>query len=495
MEEQPTSPTSPAAEAPKKSSPIKSLIMLVICCGGFFWAYKTIRQEMQPTADLSRLMRSSELAERIDGARQLGEVKPENLQASVAILIAAQSDSDDGLRAMLAWALGNDTLTAMTANNKAVGGEACQALLKALGDQSEVVRAAAADAFERIVKASKPETFPTESAPVITALVGLMNDPAKLVRKNSGLTLAAFGSIFGIEPPPSLLDGLAKLEQADSRAQVALTLGSFKTGIEPIVKALTLALKDTQPEVRSNAAASLRKFGPDAAPALSSLIPLVDDPFVPPVVPPPKPTLFVAVKASGPPPGEAPPVDPATQAVKTIGQIVEAQIGKGETPPAEAMTALLMAFKSSRDVLKDAAAGVFQKLRKGASAIVPELIVNLTESIPDPDSRFGPMAASTLGDVAPESAKAGDAIAALISALDAKTPATRSNAIIALGRFGPAASAALPKLKEIGDANPDLAASIKTASDRIEGKIPTEAPQRKGGRRGGGGGGPRAKGA
>ncbi len=228
---------------------------------------------------------------------------------------------------------------------------------------------------------------------------------------------------------------------------------------------------------------------------LGGVRPLVDDPFVPPVVPPPKPTLFVAVKASGPPPGEAPPVDPATQAVKTIGQIVEAQIGKGETPPAEAMTALLMAFKSSRDVLKDAAAGVFQKLRKGASAIVPELIVNLTESIPDPDSRFGPMAASTLGDVAPESAKAGDAIAALISALDAKTPATRSNAIIALGRFGPAASAALPKLKEIGDANPDLAASIKTASDRIEGKIPTEAPQRKGGRRGGGGGGPRAKGA
>jgi HEAT repeat protein len=484
-------------QAPKKRFDIKSLILLVACCGAFFWAYTRIREELKPNADLVRLLQSSDVAEREDAARKLGAVDPEYVPKAVKLLIGAQSDSDERVRAIAVWSLGNSVVAALKVENKEISREAAQALFQALGDEAAEVRASSAESFTQIAKVTKADTFPSEVAPVVSKLAGLLNDGSDRVRRGGRNALSAFAASMAIEPPSALLDELVHAKLPETRAEAALTLGSFKAGAESTVKALTIALKDTEPLVRSSAAVAIRMFNAGGLPALSNLIVVLDDPYVPPAPPAPPSGPLTPVtpqtRSAGGGGGnsQSAATDPATEAVKTIGPLLEAQIAKGETPPAEALAGLLKSLKSTRPTLRDAAIQVFQRIRKGASAIAPDLIRELTESIPNPNSVFGPIAAATLGDIGPGSPMASDAIAALTSALDAKTSATRANAVEAIGRFGPAASSARSRLKEVAEADKDLTATVKTAIDRIEGKIPPDTPRRRGGRggRGGGGGG------
>ena len=165
-----------------------------------------------------------------------------------------------------------------------------------------------------------------------------------------------------------------------------------------------------------------------------------------------------------------------------------AQVEKGVTPPDDLVEALTKALHSERPALRDSAEDALRRIGKGASAAIPGLIKELADSTPKSEAGFGPTAALTLGDIAPGTERAGEAIAALTSALDAKDQGTRMAAAQGLGRFGPAAVAALPKLLEIGEdkaAGAEFAATVKSASDRIEGKTPPDSPRRKGqGRRG-----------
>lgn len=503
MDEKPIDPASTSGRLEKKPFQVKSLILVVACAAGFFFAYKKITDEMKPNSDLVHMIESSEPSERVEGASRLGMVEPQNAQDSIVLLIEKQPDSNSQVRAKIALSLGTLTLLELKTEEKPKqpkAKEAVLALTKALEDESEDVRWAAVDSIDRIVKASTPETFPTEIMPVASTLTGVLNDPSEYLRRSARATLSAFGTKLAIAPPAVLVEMLAKGKLADSRALAAFALGSFQAGTEPTVKALITALKDEDAAVRSNSAISLGKFGLASVSALPSLAALSADPFVPPVIPPPRPSPFVAVAApAGGPMGggveKIPPADPATQAAKAIGLIAEAQAAQGEMAPLDVATALYKTLKASRPDLVNGGKEAFQKARKGASAAIPELVKDLNESIPDADSPFGPVAAVTLGDIGPDSPMANDAIAALISALGAKSHGTRLNAVTSLGRFGPAAVAAIPKLKEAAEADKELETAVKTAIDRLEGKSPPEAPQRKGGRGGRGGAGSRAKGA
>jgi HEAT repeat protein len=491
MDEKPVEPVPPSSEkpvvAPKKRSTVKSLILLVACCGAFAWAFVKIRDELKPTANQARLLRSSDLSERLDGIRQLGDVKPESIETAAELLVATATDQDEKVRGMAIWSLGNLTQGAIKAQNKPVTVKTAQALSTALGDTSKDVRLPAIESISQLAKVSTAETFPVDRASVVSTLVGLLNDPEERVRKSSGMALGQFASSQSMEPPSGLIDVLDQAKLADSRVQAASALGSFKAGTEPAIKALIRALKDSDPVVRMASAIALGKFGLNAASALPSLVELAGDSYVPPSPPPPDPNLPPGIVRVRPAPPEP---DPPVEAVKAIGQIVEAMSAKGEFASNEVSAALLKCLKTGRDPLKNAAADVFRRVRKGASAAVPELVVDLTESIPKPESTFGPIAASTLGDIGPGSPRANEAIAALISALDAKVATTRSNAVAALGRFGPASIAAMPRLKELAEADKDLAAPVKMAIDRIEGKIPPDPPRRRGGGGGGGRGRP-----
>jgi HEAT repeat protein len=174
------------------------------------------------------------------------------------------------------------------------------------------------------------------------------------------------------------------------------------------------------------------------------------------------------------------------QAARTIGRIVQSQVEKGITPPPEAVEALTKALHSDRSELKEAAEEALKRVGKGASAAIPALIKDLVDATPKTEASPGLSAAEILGDVAPGTERAGEAISALITALDAKDVGLRRAVARALLKFGPAASTALPRLQELAnDPDPSVVLAAKAASDRIEGKTQPESARRKGqGRRG-----------
>jgi HEAT repeat protein len=330
----------------------------------------------------------------------------------------------------------------------------------------------------------------------------LLADSSEITRRSARKAIVSLGSRKPLAPPPALIDLLSQGQLADSRAQAATALGAFGEGAEGTVKALILALKDGEPDVRNNAAVALQSFGPGAAPAFPGLIALLDDPFIPP--PPPAAEMPISKSSStgggggggggrGQQAVQPAKTDPPVEAARTIGRIIETQIAKSETPSPEALASLSKTLKASRPAIREAAEEALKRIGKGASSLVPALIQDLTGSIPDPEAHFGPTAATALGNIAPGSPTTPEAIAALVAALDAKAPETQSSAVVALGRFGTSGATAIPRLKEVKEANPSLATSIQTTIDRLEGKAPPEAPRRKGGRGGGGGGGARKK--
>ena len=92
----------------------------------------------------------------------------------------------------------------------------------------------------------------------------------------------------------------------------------------------------------------------------------------------------------------------------------------------------------------------------------------------DPDHRaeHSIRIVEALGRIAPGSAMAGESIAALLEALNPEEPDLNVVAAKAIGEFGPAASAAVPKLLEtlrraIADRKAWLAASAAAAVGRI----------------------------
>jgi HEAT repeat protein len=490
MDETPIEPTSTnptGSEASKKQSLTKSLTLVLVALVAGGWAAYTIRNELKPNAEMARLLRSSDVSDRLDAVRRLGMVEEPMYQTAVPMLLAVDSDSEDIVRVARVWSLCSLARMALK-NDPKTAREAARGMVGALTDLSDEVRTAGGEAYVQVARVSKPDLCPLDASAVVPPLVGLLGDSSANVRKSARRALVALAPVFATAPPAALVDGLASWKLEDSRAQAATALGAYKLGAEATVKALTLALKDADPSVRSNAAGALRNFGVDAAPALPNLIALLADPFVPP--PPPAPPQTPQGKAprkagGGQPSTEPAPTDPAIESARAIGQIVEAQTARGETAPLEILTSLANTLKSDRTGLSNAGRDALRRIGKGASAVIPTLIQDLAGSLADPASGTGATLAGTLGDIAPATAKAPDAIAALVAALDAKSAETRSSAVAALGRFGTAASTAIPRLKELAEASADLAPAIKTTIDRLEGKIPPEAPRRN--RAGGGG--------
>jgi hypothetical protein len=96
---------------------------------------------------------------------------------------------------------------------------------------------------------------------------------------------------------------------------------------------------------------------------------------------------------------------------------------------------------------------------------IPVMLKVLEEMKPSKEP-LGQAVAEALGQLAPGTQWEGRAVTALISALDAAWEYTRAEAARSLARFGPRASAAIPRLKAIAvrDPSPD---ARKAATDAI----------------------------
>ena len=462
------------------------VVALGVCGGALFWAYRTTLEGMKPMTKWARLLRSGDLEDRRTAARQLGSCEKEEIDEAVPALVAGMNDGVEEVRADVASALGTLSVTALRIDgHQARVKEVMNALVGALGDAGAEVRTAAAMSIG--ICASQPwdKEQPLDPASTITKLARLIEDESASVRSSAESAVGRLAAKAPVTPPASLVEGATAWPSKEARRSAVVALGMFKKDVGPTVAALTKALEDKEPEVRSDAAAALRTIGLEAAPALPTLVKTLNDPFVPP---PPPPTRLVAVTPPGGGAGGTPETtDPTAQAARAIGRIASAQFQQSKTaPPAELVEALTRAIGSDHQTLHESALDALRRIGKGASAAVPTLAKLLAGSTSKPEP--GQTLASLLADVAPGTDHASDAIAALTAALDSTDGNTQLAAVTAVGRFGPAAAAALPKLQALGAAKGNsvgASAAIKLATDRVEGKAPPEAPRRKGQRRGG----------
>jgi HEAT repeat protein len=160
--------------------------------------------------------------------------------------------------------------------------------------------------------------------------------------------------------------------------------------------------------------------------------------------------------------------DPAVEAAPALGSIA-----KGTTSSAAAVAALKQALRSEYPWRRGAAARGLMTMGKEATAAVPALATALTEAVTgrqEPNNGES-WIARALGEVAPDSASAPQAIQALIAALETQQSAIRGWAAESLGQFGPKAASAIPRLRTlVDDSNRFVAGNAKAAIASIEGK-------------------------
>jgi HEAT repeat protein len=467
---------------------LQTLVALVVCCAALYWAVQTTRHGMRPANGWARQLRSGDVNDRQIAAQQLGDCVPEDIEIAVPALVAAMQDEEEPVRASVAAGLGNAGITAMrTEGGQSEARESAQLLTRALADSAAGVRTSAAYALGEFVAMSRDRDFPVDLTSVTSAMVGLLTDPSHSVRSTAETALTRAAGKASFEPPPALVAGLNSWPLKESRRAAAVVLGSFKVSPVPTVTALTRALGDKEPEVRSDAAVALGKLGLDAIPALPTLTANLVDPFVPPPRSNRMPvsSILTSMGPRGVGGGGATnrPTDPAVQAAWALGRIVQPQVEQGSVLSVNVLDALIKALHADREALRNAAEEALRRIGKGASSAIPGLIRDLTESIPRAEAGIGTNAAVLLGDLAPGTERASEAIAALTSAVDAEDLRMRIAAVNGLARFGPLASSALPRLRELvkdEGADAALKAAVQSATDQIEAKTPPTSPRRKG---------------
>jgi HEAT repeat protein len=225
------------------------------------------------------VLEKGEPSERQAAAWALGLARP--AAPSVVDTLARHLRSDDsaGVRASTARALGTVAWRA-----------GVPALFDALGDPSEAVRAAAAQALSRIGPGASdvaplaaalrsPDCYvagfaawslgnlEAEAAPAVSELGRALARP----ETNDVVTRAL--SRIGPAATAAVPDLVRELGNADDvhRWRAARTLGRIGPGAEPALAALVAALKDPSGAVRMHAARALGRIGPaamTAAPAL-----------------------------------------------------------------------------------------------------------------------------------------------------------------------------------------------------------------------------------
>jgi HEAT repeat protein len=221
------------------------------------------------------------------------------------------------------------------------------------------------------------------------------------------------------------VDGLVaqlKEQVATRRSLAAIALGDLGARAKAAVPALVESLGDQDRQVSYRAIVALGKIGPDAAEAIPALMDLVEQPTDSVDGDDARAALARIGAAAVPPLLEALERNPAFGAVL-------AQVGKPAVP------ALLEALGAPDADHRRAAASVLGMIGPDAS----EAVSDLSARLEDEDPRVGAQAARALGLIGVE-----DAVPALLAALDAV--GVRGQAIVALGRLGPSAGAAVPKL-------------------------------------------------
>jgi HEAT repeat protein len=287
-------------------------------------------------------------------------------------------------------------------------------------------------------------------------LVAAINDESPNIRIAAIRTLHNFP--LGLDAAiPALLATLEQHDTKDPSAETRLQEACREAlqaawPTPAVVPALTDALKNNHGESRALAALLLGRIGPEAAAAVPVLLATLKEPLDP------------AVPRSG---QMALQQDTPCSAARALGSISSSD---------EVISALADVLKSELDYRHGAAANGLAQIGAPAQVAAPALVAAYNKWLDSKDQvNSGHWMTTALGRIGPGSAAESDAIKALIRSLDSKDGSIRSLAAESLGRFGKAAAAAAPKLREL-KANERSGQAGKAFTDALTAIEGTSAP-------------------
>jgi HEAT repeat protein len=474
---------------------IGTLSALVASCALVFWWCRVVWEANRPVNRSAQALRSADAGDRQVGARELGAASSEDVGLAVFSLAAALGDANGNVRREVVLALASAGATA--ARNTPGGPQAraaARALLGAIKDGDAFVRAEAIRSLFTLLLASGASP-PCDPRVVEETLAGALRDPDLDVRlaavRGPRIVVSPrllFGGGLGMGevaprwPPGARGDpprlGIPTARPADLivalrtdpstavRAEAATTLGEYAAGGDATISQLFDALEQDQEEVREACANAMSKWvapspalvpllieklqggrdprvrccaasllgrtGPEAVAAVGALASAIrEEPFVP-------------ARRVGRVDWEREFWDPTCWAIWALPEIAG--------PSDDAVAVLAHAVRSDSFGRRVAAVAALSRLGPRASAAAPALIAALKQVIAtgaevDGVPGEGDLTARAIASVAPDSEFSGEAVAALIAALDAAP--LRYVAMESLRRFGPEARAAVPHLRAL----------------------------------------------
>ena len=483
------------------TSVIRAVVALVICGGVLWWSAFVIWESRYPVLAAARRLHASNPTDRLTAVQELSSAGTTDGRTVIPALTAALADNDPRVRTAAANSLG--LITSFAVRRSSRGDEvpaAASGLFRLLKDPDGGVRIAAVRALMTIAttpgggggrtapkSASGPPPSPiVDFAQLAAEYSELLDDPDTSARLAALQGLGAIASKLGDEPPPGLIKAL---DDPDPPNQAAAITGvaRFPRGGDAVIPAvvrsldqknppelraagrqalnlirpssisvarvplLVSAVKNPDPQVRSEIIVLLSRIGTDAQEAIPALIAALKEPTE---------TDHPLVSA-GPVLGN-PLTGPAYVAAKALGQIAPRTSAAGHA--VAALTEVLRSGPPARRPSAASALGRFGPEAAQAITALVEMLRETSESSAD-ETAF----ADALGRIAPGTPSAQAAISALAAALKSKSAAKREAAAQAIERFGPEAKDAIPQLRVLlSEPDPQVRSAAEATIKRLE---------------------------
>jgi hypothetical protein len=305
---------------------LKGLLIAIVCCAPLFWVGRELwdhRPANQP-ARAARLLRSEDSNDRYDAASnlqlllQFRTLTPEQLHEAIPGLLAVQSDREPRVREAAADCLFTIVFQAMQ-RGAAVPHvqEVAAGLAEGLVDTLPKVRHDSGLALANIYFGTFMQPLPSNTERFVDLLCHALEDPERENREWARQVLRSIAPRLK-QPAPGRLLKLLHATDADTRAHAFKAVVAFSNGIDAslpdlmaaleheadpgVRRARSLALVGVRPSisslpvlrralaspvrvVRFRAADLISSLGPRACEAIPSILPLLQETFVPETAP------------------------------------------------------------------------------------------------------------------------------------------------------------------------------------------------------------------
>jgi HEAT repeat protein len=391
------------AAKPRRLRPpiqVRSLVVLAIGVVVVAVGWRIIWERKHPAAAMARKVQQGDAGARIAAIHDLEGLGGVDPDVAIPALVVGLEDPDATVRAAAASGLVSATTTGGAFES--AHGEirnAVGALMRSLKDERAEVRAAVAQALWMVTITWSGPPGLIDRSRVFDGLVEAAGDPDAGVRLSALRGVGAVG-VGVVDEPPSVLMAAMEDEREQNRAAAAFALVHFRRGLHRVVPTLLRSLESARPETRAKylevlGAIRAPQFSTEARPALIAMMASAD-----------ADVRALAASALGTykeMPPEAIPV-----LIRCLGDSRGTKPAGPESPRPTSRELMAMAMES-------AGSFVMQKVPTSTDAVVE--------------------AAKALGQFAPPTGRAGEAIAALVKVLRSGRAPQRVAAARALGQF------------------------------------------------------------